>query len=474
MKSDDYQIIVVMLWLTNMGLSFLPLYLDRTLLGRRPDWFSPLLFELLVNTFLGGFRPLVIAFSGWYAGYTLNSASPEVVAPLLAYTLFLGTIGNISMLIGYYNPFGMRIGKKLPVPHGEWKSERLAFILILSGIGAVIAWGIIMHHSGGVMAFLNNLFNRRWMMAGKSYLALPVTAIFPIVLCMIWAAFLKSSQGTTLNFRKNVRIKDIILYMLIFTPAVILLATFGGRSKMAESFLFGFIIFHYLRRRFRLKELLIIFLLAVTFFDFYGEVRRMTAGGSSSINEVIEKHLNRDKEEDEISEVSGIDRTMIVVKGVPDEIPFQYFTTYSRIFTTMIPRSVWADKPGLGEASVYAPLFGMNTEGKYGSYPAGTVGDFYLQLGVVGVIIGFFIGGICRRVLYEYLLKNQSNPGVVILYAVALKTGVYKLRNQFIVLFLMAAVPFILFSYFARKRFRYSATAGIKNSNILTLSKEIK
>lgn len=449
---SGYQLAVVAIWLISVTLLLLPLHLERAVLGRSWDWFSPLLYDL-VFAYMGILRPLFIAFQGWETAWVHDS--PEKVALLLIKTMLIGVIGRVALLIGYYNPLGLRLSKRIPELPGNWDPTRLRLVAVGTIAVALFAYWQMMSNVGGVIAFLNRLAYRRTLLAGRQYM-LFATLLIPLAGWMMWAHHLQKKRRVSFPL------------FLFFAAVLLLMATLGGRGFVAEVVLIALGIFHYLKRRVKLWELVLIGIVAAQFFDVYEDIRQSTISGQ--LNLAVLEQQDEAFIERVFNQSEGIDRTMVVIDGVPDRIPFQYFTTYTRIITNFIPRRIWPDKPGLTEASVYAPLFGMYTEGKWGVYPAGTVGDFYLQLGVIGVIIGLFIGGVWRRLLYEYLSQHQSNPGAVVFYMLALSSGVFNLRNLGIMQFLARAIPLILLSLFV------SGGLGtrLRSSDALARSRSLK
>ncbi|HEC35058.1 MAG TPA: oligosaccharide repeat unit polymerase [Anaerolineae bacterium] len=433
----EYQLAVAVVWLINVGLMLLPLYLDKAILNRSWDWFSPLLYELFTS-YLGVFRPLFIAFGGWETAWIHDS--PENLASLLIETLLISMVGRTALLVGYYSSLGLQLSQRLRAIPGKWSPRRLRLIAVVVIGAGVLGYLKVMSSVGGLTRFLDNLFFRRQLLAGKSYILWP-TYLIPLVAWMMWAHHLRSKRRISFSL------------VLFFAIVVLLMATLGGRGAIAQVGIVALGIFHYLRRRVKLWHLVVLGIVAALFFDAYQDVRTSTLTGELDLTSAITRETDQSFIDTVLNQSEGIDRTMVVIDGIPERIPFQYFTTYTRIITTIVPRRIWPTKPALGESSVYQPLFLPGHDGRSSSsYPAGTVGDFYLQLGVPGVIIGFFMGGVCRRLLYEYLLRHKSNSGVVVLYMVALSIPVFRLRNQHIVLFLTKAVPLVVLALFLRSK----------------------
>jgi hypothetical protein len=77
---------------------------------------------------------------------------------------------------------------------------------------------------------------------------------------------------------------------------------------------------------------------------------------------------------------------------------YSYFTQYLGLFTQPIPRALWPDKP-VGSPIV---LVNLDAYGKFSPYVATLVGDGWISLGYIGVVVttglvGAFYGWLYRR-----------------------------------------------------------------------------
>jgi hypothetical protein len=110
---------------------------------------------------------------------------------------------------------------------------------------------------------------------------------------------------------------------------------------------------------------------------------------------------------------TGVDRLMVVLDGVPGEIPYQWGTTYLRLLAVPIPRSLWPSKPGMSEATVYAPLFGTDV----GMFPASYIGDLHVNGDVLGVVVGMCLLAVIHACADAWALIHRANPGSILFYA---------------------------------------------------------
>jgi hypothetical protein len=85
---------------------------------------------------------------------------------------------------------------------------------------------------------------------------------------------------------------------------------------------------------------------------------------------------------------------------VPNYIEYQSGTTFYPLLIGWIPRVIWPDKPILSQGSfMHNVIIGSNTQSNVGLT---SIGDFYLNFSLLGVIIGMFVLGSIVRIIYLY------------------------------------------------------------------------
>lgn len=432
--------LIFSLWFFSVFYNFLPVFLEFFILRRKSlDWFSPVLFALFQS--FGSLGAVLSLIKNDWNGFWMNGE--EVIFPLLIKYFMLDIFAKTIFFAAYYANMGKYLTGFLPKFKPDWNGKKVRIaVFVCIGIG-MLGYMAIALQSGGVSGLLNNLAFRRSTMKGQTHFFLMALAI-PVSLWCYWAYLLQ---------RKEFKILPIVLMVFGF----LLFLTLGGRGAAARILLGGIIIYHYLFRCVKFGVLLPVAFVGYTAMLILGVVRVNTYRlGYFDLSPFwdpqvyVDVYINPETGEGS----QGLERTLTVLDGVPNGIPFQYFTTYKTILTTFIPRSIYPEKKGLSEAAVYAPLFGNNTEGTYGMYPAGSLGDFWLQAGVFGIFVGFFFQGLIQRTFYEYLIKYKSVP-VVVLYVIVLMIGMLKLRNLGIFQTLLYLIIFFPFQWLVSSKKNY-------------------
>jgi len=115
-----------------------------------------------------------------------------------------------------------------------------------------------------------------------------------------------------------------------------------------------------------------------------------------------------------VGELKIFDATSLVVRDVPDLIPYNYGTTFARVPWMIIPRRLWHEKPVTsGHLIVQRYLPNLRT-----AYPPMAIGELFAAAGWLGVLIGFFVLGWVSRVVWEWHQRHagSGNASVYLLY----------------------------------------------------------
>ncbi len=161
--------------------------------------------------------------------------------------------------------------------------------------------------------------------------------------------------------------------------------------------------------------------------------------------------------------IDGISSVAVVVANYERLKPYEAAyglenNIYTDLWTSLIPRLLWANKPAIFDARAYSDLY-FNFNGN--SYALTPIGDLLRNFGWVGVPIGMLLVGIFLRFVYAALIENQTvtigRATAYYLFLVSLSyEGFY--GTIFIYgwrIFAIAYISFVLAEFFLipRKRF---------------------
>ncbi|MFQ3576617.1 MAG: hypothetical protein SNJ77_09295 [Cytophagales bacterium] len=205
--------------------------------------------------------------------------------------------------------------------------------------------------------------------------------------------------------------------------------------------------------------------LFINYFSFFGESRENLDIGVSRINQIVEGKKSSDKEmesaydEDKktsniITRSSVINQLSQVVKLTEIEGFFdgETMTYYTFAF---IPRFLWPEKPKIMQGAWFAHKIGMAIINDYGGYNNSinmtVYGEFYLNFGFVGVVVGCFIFGALIALFWKTspIFENHNNYLANVFALYLLSNGFFQLGAdmQFIVTLIAVYLTILAFSY---------------------------
>ncbi len=121
----------------------------------------------------------------------------------------------------------------------------------------------------------------------------------------------------------------------------------------------------------------------------------------------------------------------VQLTAVPESVRHQAGAgTFADLAFSTIPRNLWPGKPLSAVDRLRTRLWGGPCDAAPGGYCMDftIVGDFYLDLGVPGVIAGMFLFGLGSRSVYSYYRANRANRSVQLVYAATLPFFVLAIR----------------------------------------------
>lgn len=128
-----------------------------------------------------------------------------------------------------------------------------------------------------------------------------------------------------------------------------------------------------------------------------------------------------------------------LVELVPNHYPYQLGKSYIAIFTQFIPRFLWENKPIPPVIALMKAMYGSYyTSGP--AYP--NIGEFYLDFGAIGIVLGMILFGIIAKKSYG-LIEDTDNTFNLILYSLLLPFWLQYITRGYLTQILQGAL-FIL------------------------------
>lgn len=395
---------------------FLPMLIDRL----RPVENRNLILTFISLAFIVGF--VVPAYTQYYLndGVMLGIAEFVGIEPAdIINGQLAALVGLISLIIGFMLPVGSLAASILPQPRQDWSASvsiAVAMVMIPLGLSVTLAsqFGLVPEQMGtGILSGISSAYH-----AGIALLAITY-------------------------FRYKSRVA--LLLAIILVPPLMALSFFTG-SKTLMLYPLMMVAFAHivLTRRIRafwivggIAVIILIYPLAV----FYREVVAM--GDNLNAVEVLKNPTRAFglisvfmSQADPLEYVTAglratgsrfdaLGITSVIVRDTPDRVPFQGGWSIGYVFVAYIPRVLWPGKPKIS-------VLGQWITSNYGPGPHITsatapswVGEFYMNFGFPGIILGCMTLGILYRFIQNFLLRaNPTVPmvlaGVIVIIHVAL------------------------------------------------------
>lgn len=392
------------------------------LLQRRFDPFEPTIIFVIAWGVLFVARPIGMLLTNSF------EVSTYQVRQGFAGMLFMAFVGAVGFLLAYALPAGTTIGRRLRVlPEPGSAGTAVGYGLIISLIG-VLLFVVFIATSGGLGTLKALIAGRQENMivflqtSSTSYLSGALALTFPAAM---------------LTFFFALRKRSLLLWMLGIAIAGIGLAVDGpvGIRGWILPYTGGPLILRYLIREKRpgITSLLVLAFIGISLNGFIVQARDSSTRSSTSMGDLFRANLTNAG--DTWSRfVMGGDTEMpnllsLEVIEVPSNIPFQNGTATGEVLVQPIPRAIWPSKPRAGDETLTQRLFvapGLNSTARQYT----PMGNFYLDFGYVGALLGMAGLGLLARIHFEYFRANASNGAVQILYAATLLFLVVLLRGS--------------------------------------------
>jgi hypothetical protein len=384
------------------------------LIKKKFDPFHPLVFPAWAYFFpafaLGG---LILTFDLSQPYYLVYVQDERYELPL---TLFYVMLGFAGLSVGFYLPFGRKIGEIIgkKLPDWDWKPEQLFKPgLILLGIGlinTVAAFGLgilgfqkaaeINSYDG--IIFLLSLF---WLEASF----------------LLWLCIFRTERK--LNFNHYLVIGILLLTSLTKS------AFQGNRGSLIQLFILISFAFSFSGRKIQFKHKVISGILltfALVIGMIYGTTFRTIKTneeqmGMEEYAGVVLKTFEKVSDQD-VGTILGNGVSAMAERFESVSALAVVVSNYEKLgayeagygldnniwkdsITFFIPRVIWTDKPVATDAGNYGDLYFNYRENSFTLTP---IGDLLRNFGPIGIPIGMLILGFIIRTIYSALKENQQ------------------------------------------------------------------
>lgn len=330
--------------------------------------------------------------------------------------LLTSFIGFVFFYLGYFWKSKDGLYKFLPkIPFRDGTEQLLSLKISAIFIFGVFAF-IMLSRSGAAMRFM---WDDQQIGTARVQLWNLFEDIRYLSLLIAWAAWKRGVTYRCLGF-------------IVLITNIGIGVAMGSKDAIFVSILAILLAFHYMRTTSKQQliwmtvALISVFLMVVfPLVEGYRESYRRILGYQSNptIDNIIEvvNNLNiystdssqntyiQDAVTDVVNRAVWFDSSVMIQRWVPEYIDYQRGATFYPLIIGWIPRAVWPEKPILSQGSLmHNVIIGSSSKSNVGLT---SIGELYLNFGIVGVISGMFFIGVFVRLVYLY---TQNFSGVAI------------------------------------------------------------
>lgn len=314
----------------------------------------------------------------------------------------------LTYLVYYFSgKLCLSFAKCLPTFEGRWKTSWLVsmiFLLFFIGFYAlkvrldVIGVNVLHTNSNTLPAALqtDKLLDANW--------TIPLLSA-PAVGIMVWYIFSMRSNW----FHLLLWISVVVFYFITFSAL-------GSRSRLVMVLVPVLFVHHFMIKKLKTSYIVVILISIWLAYIVFGQKRSTIEYGYYETAQKMASSyflVSYLTDHDDLMEFRA---TLDVVDHYPDKEDFLLGSTILTPITNWVPRRIWPNKPD--SASVkYTSKFRPLAWSKGGTAPPGYIGEWYMNFGFPGIVIGMIFLGVAVRVLKEYRDLNSNNSGVNMIYA---------------------------------------------------------
>jgi oligosaccharide repeat unit polymerase len=404
--------LVSLLIALNAFLATIPIIIGRT--RRQFDLFEPTVIIGLIWFFAYVFPAIAILIGGDIAWLQWGLRAKQDTVPLLAQALSVSAAGLIGLHLAYYFPY-VGSARRVVSHSTSWELDPRRFRVwsILIGLGALAMFSLLVAQVGGLGVLLSRLNDRVRLLSGLNYLAAPAVSLLSILL-VAYAAWL----------RRGSRAGGVAVFALALVGFGVNV-TLGSKTNVFCILLALLVTRHYLYKPVRPLFAVALGLggvvLAMAFDLFFREFLVIKEVASFNLNAAPAEMARLAWFAFSSNAFVQLQGLMLIIDGVPDLLPFQLGRPYLAMVLILVPRGLFPGKPPI-ITEIFSRAYFPDLLSEGTSIPTSMVGEFYINFGVLGVLLGGIVIGAALRRAYQTLRERPYEPGVIPVYALIVAT----------------------------------------------------
>ncbi|WP_335911635.1 O-antigen polymerase [Shewanella indica] len=302
---------------------------------------------------------------------------------------------SIIFIFGFLLIIAEKLGFK--IKNNKFKSESfetlpkaIVYKLWFLTLIPVVAQILFIYQMGGITGYFISIGERVYAWKGFGVYLLLIRLISIISYCYFYYMMIHVSN------RKNK-----IFFLLHFLIFISLALLSGSRSMLLWNLVYMVILFHYMRHRVNFGKALLSFGVVVFLAMMLGAIRdgyKMDDNGFSTGVDFSEKLLN-------MANFTYGTKPIHLLLDINDGYDYSMGKTYLTIFSNLVPRGLWPDKPDPGGIVFTRDILG-DPFGGFSYYSTGIFGEAFINFGLV---FGSIFAVVQLFILYLFFAKYISS-----------------------------------------------------------------
>ena len=238
--------------------------------------------------------------------------------------------------------------------------------------------------------------------------------------------------------------KHYLWSSIISTIVLFNLFTSGSRGGILLPIFTIIISRHYLVKKFNLKNAIFLSVFVTVIMVYVGEYR-LESFKRFDIGQLQESAVPT-----LISTFYGLPSFMLILDRIPDIQPYYHGQAHlESLVWPIFPRIFFPQKPEIyGIGRFWEDAANMISSGN--SFFVSLPGQFYMDFGILGIIVGSFLTGMFLKIIYVTFMSNRNFRGAVFLYVIFLFAFVYMAPFGISTTYMFLeriVIPYFLFRY---------------------------
>jgi oligosaccharide repeat unit polymerase len=420
-------------------------FLVSLLRGRRIELLSvPTVFAAM--TLVGYLGPLPTVLDETDYFFLRYPASIDSMRQATAHALDVVILSAAAFHLGYY-VIG-RISRFATMQRAEagdvvWIPDRLRQFAVVYVLIGLVMFGVAVALIGGPAVLLSGLGDRIRLMAGLNYFFEAIDLV--LVAALLWWAYILST-GRSLRS----------LGLWLGLVGTLLITGLQGSKSVVFVFVVALgVLYHRIRRRIGRMAVLAGAVGLFAGLTMYALVAReyLAVGQFVTLSDASSETLFKIVQHEFSGNFIQLQTLSVLVDQVPDALPYQLGKSFLAFFALPVPRGLWPGKP-LPATGIFTLAFWPESWLASGTtLPPGIIGEFYLNFGVAGAVLGMMGFGALLRLAYRFANRTRT-PYAEMQYALLVAMLPHYIRGDFsgTVLLLILLIPLATALRFVTRR----------------------